>query len=193
MCGGTPARQLGGDYSEVYPRVCGGTTCCYHITWRRKGLSPRVRGNQPPGVLPPAYHRSIPACAGEPASLGSLRDPFMVYPRVCGGTGQGDGQPPAVVGLSPRVRGNLPHPPIDIRRRRSIPACAGEPWAALGRITGPQVYPRVCGGTDMPLMDIGEVDGLSPRVRGNPGGSGIYEWTAGSIPACAGEPSPSSP
>ena len=81
-----------------------------------------------------------------------------VYPRVCGGTCHRPG-------LSPRVRGNRsvvpdmgsipacagepPTTPI----RRSIPACAGEPGsipACAGEPRCREVYPRVCGGTDMP-------------------------------------------
>ena len=70
-----------------------------------------------------------------------------VYPRVCGGTTQSDIANPGVQGLSPRVRGN----PYGLTRgrisQRSIPACAGEPVAAVGFANHSPVYPRVCGGT----------------------------------------------
>ena len=33
---------------KVYPRVCGGTAVAMNLTQSSKGLSPRVRGNQPP-------------------------------------------------------------------------------------------------------------------------------------------------
>ncbi len=91
-----------------------------------------------------------------------------VYPRVCGGTPS-----PALafglpIGLSPRVRGNLLRSGHDKNGSRSIPACAGEPWARR--------------------RWLGFCPGLSPRVRGNlrvlvPGPP-----PPGSIPACAGEP-----
>ena len=87
-----------------------------------------------------------------------------VYPRVCGGTGlcQTASIPAAVsprtgdlvrssgvaTGLSPRVRGNLATMREENRRKR--------------------VYPRVCGGTPLPL----------PQPLP----------CSGSIPACAGEP-----
>ena len=58
-----------------------------------------------------------------------MESSVKVYPRVCGGTWARD---PAYIdahGLSPRVRGNR-----DLGRKvgaflRSIPACAGEPYA----------------------------------------------------------------
>ena len=52
----------------------------------------------------------------------------------------------------------------------SIPACAGEPVTASGLALTRWVYPRVCGGTH-PAVRVGAaIPGLSPRVRGNPGG-----------------------
>ena len=55
---------------------------------------------------------------------------------------------------------------------------------------GQWVYPRVCGGTLVRQRRAVKAEGLSPRVRGNPGGRcGL--WSASrSIPACAGEPLP---
>ena len=51
------------------------------------GLSPRVRGNLLRAVrVAGGYHRSIPACAGEPAGYWRVSNEMRVYPRVCGGT-----------------------------------------------------------------------------------------------------------
>ena len=52
-----------------------------------------------------------------------------------------------MLGLSPRVRGNLALVALLLVALRSIPACAGEPQAALAKIRLTWVYPRVCGGT----------------------------------------------
>ena len=94
-----------------------------------------------------------------------------------------------MIGLSPRVRGNLckgDKMPLPVR---SIPACAGEPPDAGARRGGTGVYPRVCGGTlqytDMRVA----LRGLSPRVRGNHQHPVHQRTTGRSIPACAGEPS----
>ena len=92
------------------------------------------------------------------------------------------------MGLSPRVRGNRRHATHGHRRHGSIPACAGEPWRTGPGIPPVRVYPRVCGGTLSEQADPATGEGLSPRVRGNlraVAGAGIH---AGSIPACAGEP-----
>ena len=50
------------------------------------------------------------------------------------------------------------------------------------------VYPRVCGGTVVIRSSVMLNGGLSPRVRGNRGGSSTARSTGRSIPACAGEP-----
>ena len=93
------------------------------------------------------FYRSIPACAGEPFPQGQPTPLIRVYPRVCGGTvksGVGQRSPG---GLSPRVRGNLNAGQDAAAAPRSIPACAGEPYAEQLAIRCYRVYPRVCGGT----------------------------------------------
>ena len=72
--------------ASVYPRVCGGTPPLgiAYPAWR--GLSPRMRGNQPIGLIRILNSRSIPAYAGEPAGGSTSRRHNRVYPRVCGGT-----------------------------------------------------------------------------------------------------------
>ena len=98
----------------------------------------------------------------------------------------------AVMGLSPRVRGNLcafqcygesigqrsipacagePQSKgcssTTISAIRSIPACAGEPDDTSDDGAADEVYPRVCGGTHQGCPDNRYGKGLSPRVRGN--------------------------
>ena len=75
---------------------------------------------------------------------------------------------------------------LGISRFRSIPACAGEPYATELNNASNKVYPRVCGGTAVAKCLSEPFTGLSPRVRGNqrPGTSAVA-W-ARSIPACAG-------
>ena len=111
-----------------------------------------------------------------------------VYPRVCGGTMGAEAPPVRWMGLSPRVRGNLgvaiSLPPYS----GSIPACAGEPYSSARQAKWRRVYPRVCGGTESSHPALQRVEGLSPRVRGNPAPSGWRESALRSIPACAGEP-----
>ena len=50
-CAGEPLRaHPTGQAAEVYPRVCGGTREQHQRRLTARGLSPRVRGNQPLGV-----------------------------------------------------------------------------------------------------------------------------------------------
>ena len=109
---------------------------------------------------------------------------------MCGGTGLGVWRGCPTRGLSPRVRGNPGRP----RRRPggdgSIPACAGEPRRRPRGTAATRVYPRVCGGTGIWIVPLAAACGLSPRVRGNPEFPAPRRRPGGSIPACAGEPSP---
>ena len=152
----------------VYPRVCGGTDYIRVFGLGGQGLSPRVRGNR--GLPVPASRRarSIPACAGEPEVSFLWASQVPVYPRVCGGTSEGERAYLLAEGLSPRVRGN--------RVAR-----------AAVRVSAP-VYPRVCGGTVYACNCAPSAGGLSPRVRGNRRHVRRQAAESGSIPACAGEP-----
>ena len=106
-CAGEPKRShLNKTIIRVYPRVCGGTIAWMWQKYKRRGLSPRVRGNPVTRVHPGTGEGSIPACAGEPASSSAASCPAGVYPRVCGGTLFSEGQQCCGEGLSPRVRGN---------------------------------------------------------------------------------------
>ena len=86
---------------------------------------------------------------------------------MCGGTGIAVLPASGVKGLSPRVRGNPARWTRRQRRKRSIPACAGEPPFLAKPARAPTVYPRVCGGTSVKGIQIPLGAGLSPRVRGN--------------------------
>ncbi len=135
------------DQGTVYPRVCGGTPRTFRRSDKSGGLSPRVRGNRVTVCDHEIVPGSIPACAGEPSRALTSTRRSAVYPRVCGGTANGDFADADDKGLSPRVRGNPAAGHGGGHAARSIPACAGEPITARGVIQAQQVYPRVCGGT----------------------------------------------
>ena len=167
-CAGEPIdRERIDSIREVYPRVCGGTIGSRSAISQLGGLSPRVRGNPPPACYAMPPYRSIPACAGEPNGNGHDNPPAGVYPRVCGGTVTVKLLPTSTTGLSPRVRGNPARVAATGRRRRSIPACAGEPRLRTAPLAAAEVYPRVCGGTVWSIPCRSSPAGLSPRVRGN--------------------------
>ena len=173
--------------NPVYPRVCGGNNQRSIRFIIVGGLSPRVRG-KPFAVCCAAFPpRSIPACAGETGLRRTKMQTPRVYPRVCGGNFQHLVGANNYAGLSPRVRGKqLRHRRL-FRRRGSIPACAGETGAAGRRSSYSEVYPRVCGGNNLPLRLADGRLGLSPRVRGKPNRRQQSVAQRGSIPACAGE------
>ena len=176
-----------GHWYGVYPRACGGTHWSKVDGPHFQGLSPRLRGN----VYRPHWcdvcSGSIPALAGERTFGRVLAIRIRVYPRACGGTVFDNRFANAVLGLSPRLRGNAE------RRHRlqlffgSIPALAGERvlgspgWAMM------RVYPRACGGTDSCQNSSSPGLGLSPRLRGNACRLPVSKSFNGSIPALAGE------
>ena len=92
------------------------------------------------------------------------------------------------IGLSPRVRGNRPCGTAMATTERSIPASAGEPNSVSEICSRPKVYPRECGGTVACVLRVQQLEGLSPRVRGNPADSPEQDVGLRSIPASAGEP-----
>ena len=186
---GEPQSIVGSRWNHrVYPRACGGTIITLPGYANAIGLSPRVRGNRWSWRHSPADGGSIPARAGEPAKSTAKSLGAKVYPRACGGTGSGVGLASGSGGLSPRVRGNRGprhHWPDE---SGSIPARAGEPRSTCADTSRHRVYPRACGGTGLGAVDLAVLQGLSPRVRGNPVRHDYARIVAGSIPARAGEP-----
>ena len=152
------------------------------------GLSPRVRGNLRDHRLALGQFGSIPARAGEPTPFPENASRWRVYPRACGGTGSGCVVGCRLSGLSPRVRGNQGGFASLPACHGSIPARAGEPTEGAKLTWWRWVYPRACGGTVTLRVSLYRFMGLSPRVRGNPGGGGVAGQWPGSIPARAGEP-----
>ena len=188
-CAGEPltaARSR--DASKVYPRVCGGTAIRPSPVCQKTGLSPRVRGTRGADGIKKLKDGSIPACAGEPPTVGGWKTGAKVYPRVCGGTTLWRAADISENGLSPRVRGNPHETCAHGAGVGSIPACAGEPRCRCGPARGMKVYPRVCGGTRLLTNSVPLPSGLSPRVRGNLPCLSRFATGVGSIPACAGEP-----
>ena len=150
---GEPATsEVDWQWDGVYPRACGGTTARRSGGGRKKGLSPRVRGNREQSAHRPAQPRSIPrvrgnrasyrhrhepsgsipARAGEPAWHPPSRCLPQVYPRACGGTPTSSAWWRSRPGLSPRVRGNRLRLRAAESIDRSIPARAGNRRKRIG-------------------------------------------------------------
>ena len=114
---------------------------------RRRGLSPRGRGNLTGHIGNVDGGGSIPAWTGEPSKPAAEALGTAVYPRVDGGTDGETAVAGRLNGLSPRGRGNLLALSEADGCRRSIPAWTGEPRSYRSVNNMAEVYPRVDGGT----------------------------------------------
>ena len=157
--------------AKVYPRVCGGNPAKHGAGWTHEGLSPRVRGKPAAAPISANPAGSIPACAGETGATAGAAACSKVYPRVCGGNAHSLTFGFSKNGLSPRVRGKQTRPQALPPPTGSIPACAGETSPRSTKPHTSLVYPRVCGGNGAFRLFRGASGGLSPRVRGKPGGA----------------------
>ena len=172
----------------VYPRACGATSNVPSSHCMYAGLSPRVRGNHHLQRAVPACAGSIPARAGQPTAVWGRPAVKEVYPRACGATRLMAIRSSFTEGLSPRVRGNLHEGIRRVQGLGSIPARAGQPSCMSASRAVRAVYPRACGATSLSFGAQVTMMGLSPRVRGNPGGVAGEGGRLRSIPARAGQP-----
>ena len=128
------------------------------------------------------------------------------HPRVCGEHGHFSHMTCPSVGSSPRVRGTQIQHASHGRIHRIIPACAGNTggsgWCSRRRWDHPRVcgntllstarlrpkrdHPRVCGEHPFSSIVHNPPGGSSPRVRGTQIKLEETIWSAGIIPACAG-------
>ena len=134
------------------------------------GSSPRVRGTPGKAHQQLPSPGIIPACAGNTLVVTSIMPWAWDHPRVCG---EHDGKIVEIIagtGSSPRVRGT--------------------PGEKTGDHVGQRDHPRVCGehGIVMAVLAVGP--GSSPRVRGTRDTPNNWRYSAGIIPACAGNTTP---
>ncbi len=132
--------------------------------------------------------RSIPACAGQPGLAYLGQSGTRVDPRVRGAATIDQSTASPDQGRSPRARGSQ-----GVRHRAawawgSIPACAGQPSFPCYWSWPRQVDPRVRGAAHWSAALRLACGGRSPRARGSLFSRLLHMPTAGSIPACAGQP-----
>ena len=146
---GTPTTNCARASSNpVHPRVCG----------ELGFAAPRGAGRP----------RFIPACAGNSICALPRLVWRTVHPRVCGELGKIRDHLTLSPGSSPRVRGTPPVSQRPLRRRRFIPACAGNSSTPTPSCAAESVHPRVCGELELATGSGSAVTGSSPRVRGTP-------------------------
>ena len=106
---GEPRRERGcAVVAPVYPRPRGGALFPHSLSFLLDGLSPPTRGSRGGDGLPRHPLGSIPAHAGEPASLTSAVNQRKVYPRPRGGASLMEPGLKSFTGLSPPTRGSRP-------------------------------------------------------------------------------------
>ncbi len=197
--GNTRRRWCRPRAGTVHPRLCGEHRAPSLRTALSCGSSPPVRGTRSDDARAAHTGRFIPACAGNTHLALQRRRPQAVHPRLCGEHGRRLFGPKRVAGSSPPVRGTRSRPRRRARRRRFIPACAGNTFG-FGRAgaTG-AVHPRLCGEHVNTISRNRNMFGSSPPVRGTRTGRGGERLKLRFIPACAGntprdsERTPSSP
>ena len=159
-------RGTAGRGKAVHPRGCGEHIRPALDPLRLDGSSPRVRGTPQNADRAPAPIRFIPAGAGNTRGLLGIRGGIPVHPRGCGEHVSGFIRPPRRAGSSPRVRGTPRQNQPVVRRRRFIPAGAGNTCRACGSRLRRPVHPRGCGEHSRPGCPEPSDNGSSPRVRG---------------------------
>ena len=174
-----------------YPREHGGTNSLRRRGTRKRGLSPRARGNPTPGWSCSSTEGTIPASTGEPCSGAMRTITGGDYPREHGGTSRRRRAGTYHQGLSPRARGNRIAGDLAEQAGGTIPASTGEPSNVPRRSGLSGDYPREHGGTMGPV-GIGRYQyGLSPRARGNHSRYRRRCHRQRTIPASTGEPNAS--
>ncbi len=178
---------------RAYPRSRGATARRRRACRRQQGLSPLTRGNRFLLVAVALPGGPIPAHAGQPRPARRCGTALRAYPRSRGATRPAASACQAERGLSPLTRGNHRQARHHGRRRRPIPAHAGQPFSRIAPRRSTRAYPRSRGATNFPVS-IALVDqGLSPLTRGNRRGARLMSGFLGPIPAHAGQPASASP
>ncbi len=140
--GNTTSESTGKRSSPVYPRWRGEHAQASINSRAMSGLSPLARGTREPKIFALWDCRFIPAGAGNTDRNRPTNSQRAVYPRWRGEHGDISHTLKAEGGLSPLARGT-PHPERDKnRRRRFIPAGAGNTCADRPVSQLRSVYPR---------------------------------------------------
>ena len=184
--GNTFSRKGKGNVGSVHPRVCGEHPPGSRNPVVNPGSSPRMRGTRQRAPAITVRQRFIPAYAGNTFPGPPAPCCRAVHPRVCG---EHDSEHPrslSASGSSPRMRGTQPCGRLRLRRRRFIPAYAGNTPNAHRNCCLCAVHPRVCGEHVVVGCALFREHGSSPRMRGTRRGRLRSVSRARFIPAYAG-------
>ena len=175
-----------------HPRGCGEKSESLPCLLRRRGSSPRVRGEVSETSARSSSPGIIPAGAGRREGVGGLACLFGDHPRGCGEKYPASTSSCPRRGSSPRVRGEGGLPPAAAHERGIIPAGAGRSVIIVRRALIARDHPRGCGEKPDGVTHLDSSLGSSPRVRGEVSFGFLLFALSGIIPAGAGRSAPGS-
>ena len=150
------------------------------------GSSPLARGT-PASITRYAVDlRFIPACAGNSSSPLIKSRPRVVHPRLRGELLSAPCRPALCAGSSPLARGTRTSGNRCWRKRRFIPACAGNSRSRTEVTTADPVHPRLRGELHHESLLYDRNYGSSPLARGTRAFKAPFLMNSRFIPACAG-------
>ena len=170
-----------------HPRACGANHPIDSLNGIYAGSSPRMRGKRLCGSLTPGLVRIIPAHAGQTIPRCAPSTPGPDHPRACGANQRYDNGGSFEHGSSPRMRGKRCWQSIGWRRRRIIPAHAGQTFLSSAPHRATPDHPRACGANTSATTIATGVGGSSPRMRGKPEAWHEVVEAVRIIPAHAGQ------
>ena len=180
-----PARARGFAPS-VHPRARGEQLGDGAEGGGRVGSSPRTRGTENNLASLAACCRFIPAHAGNRCQEQTLIEEITVHPRARGEQAVFHEHVSGSYGSSPRTRGTEVPLRIPRRKRRFIPAHAGNSARSQTHAALHPVHPRARGEQSASAQSVPSIPGSSPRTRGTARPQAIHREGWRFIPAHAG-------
>ena len=175
---------------SVHPRIRGERVTDMFEDFLKPGSSPHARGTLSEKDATRLGRRFIPACAGNASAIAGGRRGQPVHPRMRGERTALREHPWPDIGSSPHARGTpngwTPTP----RRRRFIPACAGNAAAAPPMSFPVAVHPRMRGERDGRYFHRVATSGSSPHARGTRSNIADTCWRSAVHPRMRGERRP---
>ena len=193
-CAGEPSRRrLASWIDKVHPCVRRGAHPPDLQSRPARGSSLRAQGSRPDVPERALRGGFIPACAGEPPSIRGTTSGRRVHPCVRRGASVPMAAAAHDGGSSLRAQGSPNANEGEEIPAGFIPACAGEPSPEWRRAFRCRVHPCVRRGALRSWGDCRNAGGSSLRAQGSRHVQVVSGNHVGFIPACAGEPSLSSP
>ena len=151
----------------VHPHACGEIWCCRGACMAAIGSSPRLWGDLATVFIQKSHGRFIPTPVGRLVHPVCLPAPAPVHPHACGEITASNRQVNLTGGSSPRLWGDLPHPPHNVSWQRFIPTPVGRLGCLLRPAFCTAVHPHACGEIQINQTPSRPLCGSSPRLWGD--------------------------